>query len=228
MQGRFSRRQLLLIAASITGIGALITFADKVLHVFRTPPMPTIVPRAQWGALLPDHQAADEFGLTDDPLNPAWYVYTQPLADVYNTVAIHHSAALLASNETMLSVQKLHMDVNHWADVGYHFGIDNQGIIYAGRDLHVRGASVAKHNYGVIGVVVLGNFEQDTPLPVQLESLQALVNWLASAYTLTHLAGHDEFNPETICPGKNLSAHLDELAQNAGLQRGTSGYVAPV
>jgi hypothetical protein len=45
---------------------------------------------------------------------------------------------------------------------------------------------------------------------------------------LTHLAGHDEFNPESVCPGQNMLPHPDALAQNAGLQRGTGGYVAPV
>jgi hypothetical protein len=170
----------------------------------------------------------NEFGVTDDPTNPAWYVYRQPITEIYHTVAVHHTAALLLSNETMRDVQNLHLHLNGWADVGYHYGIDHSGVIYEGRDIHVRGASVAGHNTGVIGVVLMGDFQIDEPLDVQLASLQTLVNWLAEQYPLTHLAAHREFNPETLCPGDHLMAHLDAVAQAADLQRGTGGYVAPV
>ena len=105
--------------------------------------------------------------------------------------------------------------------------IDGKGIIYAGRDIQVRGASVAGHNTGTIGVVLIGDFQQDTPASAQLASLHVLINWLTLVYHLTHLAGHYEFNPETVCPGPNLRPYLDGLAQQAGLQRGTGGYVPP-
>ncbi len=189
-------------------------------------PALTIVPRDQWGARQPDHEAANEFGTTTDPTNPAWYVYPDNLADVYSTVAIHHSAILLDTNETMRDVQDLHMDINHWADVGYHYVIDKDGILYEGRDIHVRGSSVAGYNTGTIGVCVMGNFEQDFPLEIQLTTLQQVVNWLATTYTLTHLATHHEFNPGSLCR-QNMLPYIDPLAQNAGLQRGTGGYVRP-
>lgn len=111
------------------------------------------------------------------------------------------------------------MDNRGWADIGYHFGIDAGGLIYAGRDLQVRGASVAGWNTGVIGVVVMGNFEWEAPADTQLSALQTLVNWLARTYTLTYLAGHDELNDGTVCPGRFLKLYLDALAHGAGLQR---------
>jgi hypothetical protein len=186
---------------------------------------PTIVTRAEWVARPPNHNAPNELGFAASPTESAWYVYPGDLAFAYSTVAIHHSAALLAANETMRSIQNEHMDVNGWADIAYHFAIDKDGVIYEGREIGVRGASVAGHNTGTIGVVVMGNFELESPLEVQLAALQSLLNWLARQYTLSHLAAHGEFNPESVCPGKYLTAHLDSLAQNAGLQRGTGGYV---
>lgn len=192
-----------------------------------TPPL-TIIPRDQWGARPPDHEAVNEYGFATKATDLAWYVYPEPLADAYSTVAIHHSAIPLDTNETMRSVQDLHMDTNHWADVGYHYVIDKNGVLYEGRDIHVRGASVAGYNTGTIGVCVMGNFEQELPLEIQLTVLQRVVNWLATTYTLTHLAAHHEFNPESLCPGKNMTPYLDTLAQVAGLQRGTGGYVKPV
>ncbi len=232
-----SRRRML--ALLFTGLaaaaGAVITWLTRrpepIIVVIDPTPMPsptptlTIVRRDQWGVRPPDHEAANEFGFATTAIDKTWYVYPNDLADEYSTVAIHHSAALLSTNETMKSVQDLHMDSNHWADVGYHYVIDKNGILYEGRDIHVRGSSVAGYNTGTIGVCVMGNFEQDFPLEIQLTILQQVVNWLAATYTLTHLAAHGEFNKESVCPGKNMMPYLDTLAQVAGLQRGTGGYV---
>ena len=127
----------------------------------------------------------------------------------------------------MRAIQDLHMDDDHWADIGYHYGIDGRGATYAGRDIHVRGASVAGHNTGTIGIVLIGDFQRETPSELQIVALHMLVNWLKATYGITHLAGHYEFNPETVCPGMNMRPYLDVVAQQAGLQRGTGGYVAP-
>jgi N-acetylmuramoyl-L-alanine amidase len=189
--------------------------------------IPPIISRSEWGAREPDHQAPNEFGFATSPLKPQWYVYPESLTDAYNTVVIHHSASLLAVNETMTDIQDSHMDVNGWADIAYHYGIDKDGLVYEGRDIGARGASVAGFNTGTIGIVVMGNFEQEHPLDVQMKSLQALVNNLTSIYSLSHLAGHGEFNPESVCPGSHFIPYLDELAQNAGLLRGTAGHVRP-
>jgi hypothetical protein len=205
-----------------------------IAHLFRVAQAPQIpvepppiVSRIEWGARRPDHKASNEFGVDKNGLGQGWHVYPDDLAHVYNTVVIHHSAQPLATNQTMQDIQNLHMNANHWADIGYHYGIDRNGVIYEGRRLQVRGASVAGHNTGVIGVVVMGNFEGESPMKAQLRALQALVNWLAVTYTLTHLAGHREFNPQSVCPGKRLAAYLDFLAGSARLARGTTGYVAP-
>ncbi|GIL09221.1 MAG: hypothetical protein BroJett033_7320 [Chloroflexota bacterium] len=73
----------------------------------------------------------------------------------------------------------------------------------------------------------MGNFEVEEPRPAQLDALRALVIWLAYTLRLTHLAGHGEFNPDSVCPGRFMAARLDELAAAAGLARGTGGYVPP-
>jgi hypothetical protein len=191
-------------------------------------PPPPIVSRADWGARPPDHTAPNETGFADSARDDGWFAYVGDLAAVYNTVVIHHTATFPAQDETMADVQALHMDRNGWADVGYHFAIDANGVVYEGRDVHVRGSSVAGHNSGVMGVVLMGNFERGQPTAAQLQALQPLVNWLAQTYALSHLAAHREFNSDSLCPGDNLMPYLDSVAQVAGLQRGTDGYVPPV
>lgn len=225
---KFSRRRMLLLIGGGTAGSALFHLIQQTFrwNIPVSTNAPTIVKRAEWGARSPNHEAPNELGFATKPTESAWYVYPGDLATAYSTVAIHHSAALLLANETMRSIQNEHMDVNGWADIAYHFAIDKDGVIYEGREIGVRGASVAGHNTGTIGVMVMGNFELEAPLEVQLTALQLLLNWLAQQYTLSHLAAHGEFNPESVCPGKYLVAHLDSLAQNAGLQRGTGGYVS--
>ncbi|HEX2906731.1 MAG TPA: peptidoglycan recognition family protein [Phototrophicaceae bacterium] len=234
MERHISRRHgLRLIAAILGGTLGLMLSARRLaawLQLWLDVPPPIqliIIPRPAWDARAPNHEAPDEYGFAASPTDPAWYVYPGSLAEVYTTVVIHHSAMTQDASETMRNIQDLHLDVNQWADIGYHYGIDQDGHVYEGRDIGSRGASVTGHNTGTIGVVVMGNFQVDQPQPAQLATLQTLVNWLTEAYTLTHLAGHSEFDTHTVCPGQHLAVYLDALAQNAGLQRGTGGYVAP-
>ena len=186
-----------------------------------------ILPRTAWGARPPDHTAINENGFASAANPYGWYTYQVALADVYRTVAIHHSYPIRRDTGTMRDIQDLHMDSQKWADIAYHYGIDGKGTVYAGRDLNVRGASVAGHNTGTVGVVLIGDFQEESPATVQLDALQKLVNWLAETLHLTHLAGHYEFNPETVCPGANMLPYLDGLAHQANLKRGTGGYVPP-
>lgn len=188
---------------------------------------PEIVRRAAWGAAPPNHEALNEFGFAsaDNPLG--WMVYSGDLSAIYQTVVIHHSYPVRRDNGTMLELQSIHLNVSKWADIGYHFGVDGAGKVYEGRPINVRGSNVAGYNTGVIGVVLIGDFEQEIVTSEQMVALQQLLVWLKNTFTLTHLAGHSDFNPETQCPGQNVKPYLPLLAQSLGLQRGTGGYVPP-
>lgn len=232
-------------AASVCGLGGLIAalFARRhpqeagiatatapppgIEALMPTPQPPVILPRSAWGARDVNHQASAEPGFYGPDNLLGWRAYSGDLAAVYSTIAIHHSFPIRRDTGTMRDIQDLHQGTQHWADIGYHYGIGGDGAIYEGRDVHVRGASVAGYNTGTIGVVLIGDFEQETPAEAQLASALALVVWLGQTYSLTHLAGHYEFNPETVCPGLNMKPYLDPLAAAAGLRRGTGGYRTP-
>ncbi|HRE47799.1 MAG TPA: peptidoglycan recognition family protein [Aggregatilineales bacterium] len=231
--------------SSLCGVGGMIAFlaqrrqqeaneqiaqATQTAISLPTPeptiPAPTIIPRAAWGARQPNHSAAEEFGFA--PTSPlGWLEYTGDLAQIYTTIAIHHSYPVRAATGTMAELQNMHMDYNQWADIGYHFGVAGDGTIYEGRSIRVRGASVSGHNTGVIGVVAIGDFENEAPALQQLIALQDFVGYLKTIYRLTHLTGHYEFNPDTACPGRYMRPHLDTIAYNTGLLRGTGGYIPP-
>lgn len=187
-----------------------------------------IIARAIWGAAPPNHNAPDENGFFHPRRNPGgWLVYEQLLTDVLNTIVIHHSA-LDAGQFGVREIQRLHMAQNGWADIGYHFVIDEEGVCYEARPRTVRGVHVRAANTGTVGIVLLGNFEEIQPVPAQLTTLDELVAHLVAEYPgLTHLATHADFNEETVCPGRAMMPHLRPLAEHHQLQLGTGGYRLP-
>jgi N-acetylmuramoyl-L-alanine amidase len=227
------RRRFLMLAGLSVASGGGLFFLSRVadywlaqLRVATMAAIPTLtalpdpISRDGWGARAVNHEAVSEYGFAS-PANPfGWMTYDGDLREAYHTVAIHHSAYARQQGKIMRDFQDVHMDGRHWADIGYHFGIDPDGQIYAGRDIGSRGASVAGHNTGLIGIVVMGHFEWEAPTDAQLAALQTLVNHLTTSYDLTHLAGHGDLNADTACPGRYLKLYLDLLAQGAGLQRG--------
>jgi hypothetical protein len=161
------------------------------------------VTRAQWGAkpMLANH----------DPLGKPY------------RITIHHTAepmlsdALSASAAELRQIQHMHFQ-RGWADLGYHYLIDRAGRVMEGRSITVQGAHAGNSdaNRGNIGIALLGNFESQPergaaytkvqePTPAQLEALDALVNSLASTYTISskEIWAHDHFR-ETECPGPKL------------------------
>ena len=183
----------------------------------------TLIPRAAWGAkdpaVTPDGQG--EYGPYDALANPnGWLVYDQPLESVLNRIIIHHSALPLTDGP--LEIQRLHTEEKGFADVGYHFLINEKGQLFEGRSLQVRGAHTYGANYGSLGICLLGNFEEIQPAPVQLAVLSILLSDLTARYPLiTHLSAHLDHNPGiTLCPGAHLYPLLPGLAQERALQYG--------
>ncbi len=186
-----------------------------------------LIRREAWGALEPNFDAAGEHGLFDPVTNPSgWLVYSEPLAEVLNTVVVHHSA--LSLSDGPIKIQKLHFDQKGYADVGYHFLVDEVGRVYEGRRINVRGAHTGGYNTGTVGVVLLGNFELAAPPEQQLGAAKNLIRLMVGQYGITHLAGHRDFQPdETVCPGAYLEPLLPGLGVELGLTFGTGGYKKP-
>lgn len=188
------------------------------------PQLLVINDRASWGAAEPDIANSNE-GFYDPILNPGgWYTYPNPLRQELNTFIIHHTATLI--NETPAAIQQAHMNQNNYADIAYHFIIDRAGQIYEGRAINVRGAHTRSHNTGTVGIVLIGNFDNEEPTAEQLCSLERLILQLKNQYDITHLAGHRDFpNNDTVCPGENLAEKLEAFATGLNLEYGIDGYV---
>jgi hypothetical protein len=179
-----------------------------------------IIPRTAWGAQPRIVMSRIEAGDYHPTLNRSgWRVYDQPLNQVLRQLVVHHSA--LPASDGPREIQRLHQQQRGFADVGYHFLIDAGGAIYEGRPIHVRGAHVASHNTGAVGVCLLGNFERIEPTPAQIASLLSLATALRDTFGITHLAGHRDLPAQhTLCPGANLWPRLPALAAQLRLTHG--------
>lgn len=189
---------------------------------------PPVISRTSWGALAPNHNAENEHGFYSEDNIDGWRIYEGEIETAYQTVVIHHSAFYEDNDiNTLLEVQTAHRNQRDWADIGYHFLVGQNGLIYEGRDWHVRGTHVEIFNTGSLGICLLGNFMQEAPNLNQLNSTLALINWTSERLQLTHIASHRDFNPRTQCPGDNLFPYIEQFASASGLTIGTDGYIAP-
>lgn len=241
--GKVSRRRLLRRLAAVGGAGVLAALGGAAAGIFSERPRivvlpkaagtsevaarPPIISRDDWGALPVNHSARNERGFYESGVNPeGWYVYAGDLRDSYQTLVAHHSAFYKANGRaTLLEVQRLHRDDRGWADVGYHFMLDVDGAIYAGRDLGVRGVHTQGRNTGSVGVCLLGDFRYRSPSQAQWSALIALGRWLVAELALTHIAAHNQFNEGTVCPGPRVTDQLSALAELLGVGYGVDGYI---
>jgi len=164
--------------------------------------MVSIILRSQWGARPP-------LGVVRMPVLPSPKVY------------VHHTAGNERGAAGMRSIQYMHMlpvaeGGRGWRDIAYNFVIDgDDGKIYEGRGVGVRGGHVHGDENNNHGICVMGNFEREPFLPVAEHSLVELLRlgierrWWAP-WIVGHRDGPDE---STACPGKNLYARLPAISK---------------
>lgn len=131
---------------------------------------------------------------------------------------VHHSATSNTASDWAAVVRSFwdfHVNVNGWADIGYNWLIDPNGVLYQGRSDNVLGAHFCGANGQTMGVCVIGNFTTVTPTAAALDQLRNLLAWKAcnvgvdplgmmlhpnSGLNLFHISGHRD-GCSTECPG---------------------------
>lgn len=140
----------------------------------------------------------------------------------YSRITVHHAGGSVDRETSwngvvyrLEGIRKGHVDLGY-GDIGYHFVIDASGRVWEGRSLGYEGAHVSGRNHGNIGVMVLGNFEEQEPADAQLTSMGALVDALRGRYAVkTHrVYGHRDLGP-SVCPGRNLYAFVRTLTKRS-------------
>jgi hypothetical protein len=89
----------------------------------------------------------------------------------FNKIVIHHSKNVISLSK----IYELHVLKKKWFKIGYHFVIDNKGLIYQTRELYEVGAHVFGFNFNSIGICLIGNFNIDEPTDLQVKSLKNLI-----------------------------------------------------
>jgi hypothetical protein len=133
-------------------------------------------------------------------------------------ITIHHdgmgsftSTSKSSAALRLESIRRSHLrrDGGRWGDIGYHFAIDPAGRLWQARPLTWQGAHVRAKNEGNIGVVVLGNFEQQSVNRAQIASVTSTLQTLMKKYNVpvSKVRTHQEW-AATACPGKNLQQSM--------------------
>lgn len=197
-------------------------------------PKPPVATRTEWGC--PDGQVTTHGSLS----------YTT----VTHLIAHHTAMGNEAPNSDwpaiVRSIWNFHVFERGWADIGYNYLIDPNGVIYEGRagGDNVIGAHFSGANSGTMGVAMLGTFTSAAPTSKALNSLKKIFAWkcdqrgldpegaslhAASQLNLKTISGHRDGPGATECPGDAfypllpaIRTEIKNLLSNAGVVAGVS------
>lgn len=163
---------------------------------------------------------------------------TNPSAINPTHIVVHHSAGQTNSSDFAAVVRSYwdyHVNSRGWADIGYNWLVDPNGIIYEGRGDRIRGAHSPCMNAVSAGICFIGNYEDSTqPSSAGMQALKDMIAWdatdknidvLTSGYVsalsgnMEHISGHkdgyDQYPSSnctsTACPGANLHNKLQTI-----------------
>ena len=138
-----------------------------------------------------------------------------------NKITIHHTDTPANNPEARVrSIQEYHRNSRRWCDIGYHFLVDEAGIVYEGRSIRTIGAHAGGANTGNIGIAFIGSYNAKDPTAAQMASTAKLMAELAAKYNITlsrsTLKGHREVGTtSTDCPGARTFSKLAALVTAA-------------
>ncbi len=189
---------------------------------FTSPAPDKIVNRTAW--FCPDGETAPKIKAQNAPVRH---------------LIIHHTATNNDYKDYPAMVRciwNFHASTNGWRDLGYHYLIDPNGVIYegkAGGDKSL-GTHFSCANTGTLGIALLGNYSSTLPGKKMLDSLVILLKAKCSEFglkpngtsyhpstrlNLPTISGHREANESkassactgTQCPGDKLFHALPNI-----------------
>lgn len=123
-----------------------------------------------------------------------------------DAIIVHCTATPPGMKVTVDDIDRWHKQ-RGWKGIGYHFVVDLDGTIHAGRPLDCVGAHCKGHNAHSIGVCYVGGIDEnghpaDTRTPEQKEALQRLIDVLLKKYPHAKVYNHYRF-ANKACPSFN-------------------------
>lgn len=131
----------------------------------------------------------------------------------WSWIVIHHSATGVGGAARF---DRMHREVNHWDELGYHFVVGNgtdtrDGQVEVGsrwpkqkQGAHAKTADNKFNDHG-IGICLVGDFDKSRPTAGQMRGLATLVAHLQRTYRIpsSRIIGHGD-TKATDCPGRNM------------------------
>ncbi len=180
-----------------------------------------VLPREAW-------QAAPFLGATEDLGRPWRVTVHHSGGDVLTTDGLSGTARILRA------IQRDHQERRRWVDIGYHYIVDRAGRVWEGRPVRWVGAHAGSSgaNEGNLGILVLGNFDEQSPPPAQIRALTRLVESLRRLHgipragVLTHAEVRATHGMATTnCPGRDLAGWLEKYRQDGTATVETGDHV---
>jgi hypothetical protein len=133
----------------------------------------------------------------------------------WTAIVLHHTAT---DHGDVESIHESHL-ARQWLGIGYHFVIGNghgmpdgevQPTFRWRQQLHGAHAGRDEYNQHGIGIVLVGNFDEQPPSDAQLAAVKRLVGELRSRHDIDpeRIFGHGDVKA-TACPGRLFP--LDEI-----------------
>ncbi len=117
-------------------------------------------------------------------------------------------------SEKVNEIRRWHVEGNGWSDIGYHYIIDRDGVVGAGRPVETAGAHARGNNANSIGVALVGGFGgeatdefEDNYTGSQEAALIRLLGELQGEHGELKITGHNEYSSKA-CPCFNVSQWL--------------------
>lgn len=140
---------------------------------------------------------------------------------VYDRITIHHQggrpSVTRAKNAVVAEIDAIYGGHrrHRYGDIAYHFIVDYAGRVWEGRSLAYKGAHVSSENERNLGIVVLGNYEQQSPSRESVATLATMVSCLRKRFHVPRdcVYGHRDIGA-SICPGRTLYPHVVALRKS--------------
>lgn len=133
------------------------------------------------------------------PQHPTKKYLSRDLSKI-DQIIVHHSAD---NSQDPKLYAKMHIGINDWPAIGYHFMIDKTGCIYQTNSEDTLCFHCKGQNRRSLGVCIMGNYSKEL-LPIEVSSaLLDLIEYLKLRFIIAKVKKHNDY-AKTECPGINF------------------------
>jgi len=138
-------------------------------------------------------------------------------------ITVHHdaipSSGISSTDDAMRrlnAVRNGHLQRN-MIDIGYHYVVDPSGRVWEARPVRYQGGHVHDQNEHNLGIMVMGNFDQQAPSRQSIAALDAFVAQQMHRFRIPiqRVYTHQEIG-KSRCPGTNMQAHMIKTRSRGG------------